>query len=92
MRHTVETVKIVRVNKYSDGVNSDYPIQLEYTGGGPDHNTTLQTVKIAHVLKFVMLDLDPLVAAQDSTSIELCKHGRMKYVTVELSTTELCFC
>ena len=64
LRHTVETVKVVREDKSSDGVNSDYPIQQEYTDGGPDHNTTFWTVKIAHVLKFVMLDLDLLVAAR----------------------------
>ena len=64
LRYTVETVKIVRENKFSDGVNSDYPIQLEYTNGGPDHNTTFWTVKISHVLKFIMLDLDLLVAAR----------------------------
>ena len=52
LRHTVETVKVVRENKSSDGVNSDYPIQLEYIDGNPDHNTTFWTVKIAHVLKF----------------------------------------
>ena len=44
LRHTVETVKIVRENKSSDGVNSDYPIQLEYTDGGPDHITIFWTV------------------------------------------------
>ena len=47
LRHTVETVKIVMENKSSDGVNSDYPIQLEYTDGGPDHSTTFWTVKFA---------------------------------------------
>ena len=64
LRHTVETVKIVRENKSFDGVNSDYPIQLEYNDGGPDHITTFWTVKIAYVLKFVMLYLDLLVAAR----------------------------
>ena len=53
LRHTVETVKIVRENKSSDGVSSDYPIQLEYIDCGPDHNTTFWTVKIAYVLKFL---------------------------------------
>ena len=59
LRHIAETVKIVRENK-----SSDYPIQLEYTDSVPDHNTTFWTVKIAHVLKFDMLDLDLLVAAR----------------------------
>ena len=52
LRHTVETVKIVKGNKASDGVNSHYPLQLAYTDGGLYHITTFWTVKNAHVLKF----------------------------------------
>ena len=40
LRHTGETVKIIRACRSPDDVNSVYPVQLEYTDEGPDHNTT----------------------------------------------------
>ena len=68
LRHTVETVKLIREYRSPDDVNSRYPVLLEYSDGGPDHNTTFWTVKIAQVMKFIMLDLDLLVAARTAPS------------------------
>ena len=68
LRHTVETVKIIRKCRSPDDVNSGYPVLLEYTDGGPDHSTTFWTVKIGQVMKFIMLDLDLLVAARTTPS------------------------
>ena len=38
LRHTVETVKIIRACRSPVDVNSGYHVQLEYTDGGPDYN------------------------------------------------------
>ena len=35
----METVKIIRTCRSPDDVNFGYPVQIEYTDGGPDHNT-----------------------------------------------------
>ena len=37
----METVKIIRSCRLPDDVKSWYTFQLEYTDGGPDHNTAL---------------------------------------------------
>ena len=47
LRHTVETVQIIRACRSPDDANSGNPVQLEYTDGSPDHSSTFWTVKIA---------------------------------------------
>ena len=64
LRHSAETVKIVRNYFSEDDVNCQFPIVIRYTDGGPDHRTTFKSVQMSCLLEFIALDLDMLVAAR----------------------------
>jgi hypothetical protein len=63
LRHSAETLNIVRAES-DDEVNSNRPILLRYTDGGPDHRTTYTSVQLASILEFISLDLDMFVACR----------------------------
>lgn len=64
IRHTTETLKILRSVASDDDVNLTKPVLFVYTDGGPDHRTTFFSVQIALIGLFIALDLDLLVAAR----------------------------
>lgn len=62
IRHAAELVSTLLQD--TDGVTAAKPILLEYTDGGPDHRSTYKSVQLAHIAKFIRLDLDLLVCAR----------------------------
>ena len=62
IRHSAETLKIVRVvNCENDDINSDFPIIIRYTDGGLDHRTTYKSIQFAAILEFLELGLDMFI-------------------------------
>ena len=57
LRHSAEMTTIAKQNQ-------NPPIQMLYHDGGPDHNHTFLSVRIALIAYFLMLDLDLLVAVR----------------------------
>ena len=57
-------VDIVRANYSEDGVSAKDPIMFLYSDGGPDHRTTLKSVRISAIYIFMALDLDAYIAAR----------------------------
>lgn len=63
LQHAAETVSYLREDS-EDETSARHEILVLYTDGGPDHRTNFQSVKLALVGTFVVLDLDMLVAAR----------------------------
>lgn len=51
--HATESVSILRNTRSSDGLSLECPILFIYTDGGPDHRTTFESVKLAHIYSFI---------------------------------------
>ena len=68
LRHTCETIKIIRENHSDDDVNCNQPILILYTDGGPDHRTNYKSVQMALIIEFLALDLDMLIAVRTAPS------------------------
>lgn len=64
MRHSTESVSILRSVASDDGINLTNPILFMYTDGGPDHRCTYFSVQIACIALFIAFDLDLLVAVR----------------------------
>lgn len=58
LRHSTETISIVRKYFSHNDVDMEKPILLRITDGGPDHRTTYRSVQLCCLLEFIALDLD----------------------------------
>ena len=65
-------VDIVRANYSEDGVSAKDPIMFLYNNGGPNHQTTFKSVKIAAIYIFMALDLDAYIAAHTALNQSYC--------------------
>ena len=68
LRHTTETVKILRSESTTDGLNLNHPVLFLYTDGGPDHRTNFFSVQLSYFAMLVALDLDMLIATRTAPS------------------------
>ncbi|XP_056009601.1 uncharacterized protein LOC130051588 [Ostrea edulis] len=64
LRHSTESVSLMRQCYSDDDVNLRTPVLIRYTDGGPDHRTTYKSVKICTLMEFIALDLDMIVCAR----------------------------
>ncbi|XP_056013095.1 uncharacterized protein LOC125679479 [Ostrea edulis] len=64
LRHSTESVSLMRQCYSDDDVNLRTPVLIRYTDGGPDHRTTYKSVKICALMEFIALDLDMIVCAR----------------------------
>jgi hypothetical protein len=48
----------------NDGIESNFPILMQYCDGGPDHRVTYISVKIAALVLFIAFNLDMFVIAR----------------------------
>ncbi|XP_053379602.1 uncharacterized protein LOC128548528 isoform X2 [Mercenaria mercenaria] len=69
LRHSTETISLLRGQYSSDDVSLEKPILIRYTDGGPDHRVTYRSVQICSLVEFVALDLDMLVCARTAPSM-----------------------
>jgi hypothetical protein len=68
VRHTTESLKILRKVVSSDNVTLNVPVLFTFTDGGPDHRSTYWSVQLGYILLFIALDLDLLVSARTAPS------------------------
>ncbi len=64
LRHVTEIMSIVTTSFSTDGLQSNNPIFILVTDGGPDHRLTFASVKISLLALFRGLNLDMLVAGR----------------------------
>lgn len=64
LRHSTETVRIMRDHYSNDSVNLNKPVLIRYTDGGPDHRTNFPSVQLCAIIEFIALDLDMLIACR----------------------------
>ena len=74
-RHLAETTHILRQNVSKFGINLDTPMLLIYSDGGPDYRTSFWSVQLAHVMQFIVLDLDLLIAAHTAPHHSYSNHA-----------------
>ncbi|WAR16034.1 hypothetical protein MAR_030628 [Mya arenaria] len=69
LRHSTESVSIIRKLMSSDDINMEKPILIRYTDGGPDHRVTYRSVQLCSLLEFIALDLDMIVCAKTAPAM-----------------------
>ena len=87
-RHRAKTTQLIRANYSEDSMQSDFPILIEISDGGPDHRTTYASVQVSHICKFIQLDLVLLVAVRTAP---MGKLGRVSQLNLEPSTAKRVF-
>lgn len=92
-RHVTELMSIVTTYFSTDGLESNNPIIVLVTDGGPDHRLTFALVKISLLVLFLGLNLDMLVAVRTCMSLsELDKFSGEGNVHLKFSTSERITC
>ena len=69
----VLTITLHSVSKF--GIYLDTPMLLIYSDGGPDYRTSFWSVQLAHVMQFIALDLDLLIAARTALHHNYSNHA-----------------
>ncbi|WAR27915.1 hypothetical protein MAR_013619 [Mya arenaria] len=69
LRHSTESVSIIRKLMSNDDINMEKPILIRYTDGGPDHRVTYRSVQLCSLLEFIALDLDMIVCARTAPAM-----------------------
>ena len=64
---------------------------LIYSDGGPDHRTSFWSVQLAHVMQFIALDLDLLIAAHTAPHHNYSNHAEriMSLLNIALQNSAL---